>query len=275
MAVVISSEFVLNEAEAAIPLSHPRILYDDIWRTGTISASTEEEGFEAVNVADSLTWDYWRPTALPATLDVQLSAAADVDYALIASHTLGSTGSTVSAQYHDGADWVELFPEYSPGVDKVLAFLFDSVTASRFRFTLDGANSPQDAPSIGIVMMGVALAMQRGVTLNHHPITMQRRTVARPQLSEGGQLLGRSIVRQGVMGNIAFQQLEADWLRAKFDPFVESARVYPFGWVWHPVTYPAEVALLWTPAGKEDIHPEHAGLPDRMNVAFDVDGIVE
>lgn len=283
MAVVISSEFVLNEADAAIPLSYPRILYHDVWGGagtesgvgGTISASSEESGYEGEHVADYFTWDYWRPTSLPATVEVQLDAAADVNYALIAGHTLGSTGNSVTPQYHDGSGWVDLADEFSPGTDHVLAFLFESVTASRFRFLVDGSNSPDDMPSIAVAMMGTALAMQRGVTLNHRPVTMSRKTKARPQISETGQTLGRSIEREGVATEIAFENIEADWLRANFDPFIESARVYPFGWVWHPVSYPSEVAFLWTPSGKEDIVPEHAGLQDRMNVAFEVEGIVE
>jgi hypothetical protein len=271
MAVVISSELVLNPSEA-IPLSYPRILYQDIFREGTITASTEEADAPAENVADGLTWDFWTPTALPATLEVQLGAAADVDYAWLGPHTLGTNEVTVKGEYHDGADWVTMFDEYSPGTDRVVAFLFEQVTASRFRYVFSGLGG---MPSIAIAMMGKALAMQRGVTLNHAPITLQRVTKASPHTSEGGQTLGRSILRQGVKTSIEFENLQTSWLRTYFEPFMESARVYPFGWVWSPVNYPAEVALCWTPAGKEDIRPEHSGLPDRMNVSFDVDGVIE
>jgi len=276
VAVVISSELVLNEADAEIPLSYPRILWDDIFRASasTITASTEDADFPAANVADGLTFDFWKPTALPAWIEVNANTAVNVDYALLV-HTLGSNECSVLFQYHDGSGWVDLIDEYAPGTDRVLAFLFDEVTASRFRFYVDGDNSPQQMPAFKIAMAGKALAMQRGVTLNHRPITLSRKTVARPQVSEAGALLGRSIRREGVMTEIAFESIEADWLRDKFEPFIESARVYPFGWVWHPSGYPAEVALVWTPSGKEDIRPEHAGLPDRMNVAFDVEGIIE
>lgn len=274
MAVVISSDLVLSEAEAEIPLSYPRILYDDVWRTGTVTASSEDTDAPAANVADGLTWDFWMPSDLPSTIEVQLTEAAVVDYALL-QHTLGSSECTVSGEYHDGSGWQPLFDEYSPGTDRVLAFLFEPVTASRFRLSLDGENSPQQMPSISIAMMGTALAMQRSVPLDHGPITMQRRTMAMPQTSEGGKLLGRSIRRQGVVGRIEFQYLQAAWFRTYFEPFIEAARVYPFGWVWKPIDYPSEVALLWTPGGKEDIRPVMAGLQDRMNVAFDVEGVIE
>lgn len=271
MAVVISGELALSETPATPALAYPRILYDDIWRAGTITASSEEDGFAAVNIADGFTWDFWRPESLPATIEVGLPNAVDVDYAFIASHTLSSSGCAIVGEYYNGSSWVEMFPEYSPADDKVLAFLFDEVFSNRFRFSIDGS----DIPSIAIGMMGKVLRMQRGVTLNHQPITLSRKTVVRPNVSEGGHTLGRTIRRKGVATQIVFEHLEADWVREFFDPFIESARVYPFGWVWHPVTYPQEAALLWTPAGKEDIRPAHDGLQNRMSVEFDVEGIVE
>lgn len=282
MAVVISSELVLNEAEADIPLTYPRILYHDIFggagtqtgEGGTITASSEDDDFPAENVADYLTWDFWKPTSLPATLEVQLDEGVEVDYGLLV-HNLGTAGCSVQLAYHDGSGWVDLTDEYSPGTDRVLAFLFEAVTASRFRFTFSTDTFPPVMPSIAIAMMGKALAMQRGVTLNHAPITLSRKTIARPQISEGGRLLGRSIRREGAFTEIEFAQLEAAWLRQYFEPFIESARVYPFGWVWHPVSYPAEVAYVWTPSGKEDIRPEHSGLQDHLSVAFEVEGVIE
>lgn len=278
MPVVISSDLVLgDDVSLVVPLSHPRILWDSILRRDgvVITPSTEQAGFAGANVADSLTWDFWRPTTLSATLEIEITASEECDYALIAAHTLGTAECTVRFDYHDGTDWAVWSEEVSPGNNKVLAFLNETVTASRFRLLLSTSAFPIIIPSIGIVQIGKALAMERGVTLNHRPITMQRKSVVRPQLAERGAVLGRSILRQGVQSEIEFQQLRDWWLRANFDPFIEAARVYPFGWVWAPVAYPAEVAFLWLPAGAEDIHPEHAGLQDRLQVRFNVEGIVE
>lgn len=272
MPVVISSDLVLNDTIEP-PLSYPRILWHDIWRDATITASSEQEEFPAQNVADGLTWDSWKATTLPAWIEVTLAEAEDIDYALLL-HTLGSNEAIVTVQYHDGAEWVDI-AEVAPASDRMLAFLFEPVFASRFRFFIAGENSPEQIPAIKVAMMGRALAMQRGVTLDHAPITLSRRTVARPQISEGGQLLGRSILREGVATTIRVENLTANWVRRHFEPFMEAARTRPFGWIWHHEDYPAEVAYVWTPSGKEDIRPQHAGLPDRMNVEFEVEGVIE
>lgn len=276
MAVVISSGLVLSAAGAAIPLSYPRIMWDDVFRRATVTASSAATGFEAANAANGLTWDYWRPTTSPAWLQAELSEAEEVDYALIAAHSLGSEAVSVKPQYYNGSSWVDLASEYLPGTDRVLAFLFEPVISNKFRLYLSGSdNSPEGFAAVGVAMMGKALAMQRGVVLNNTPITMSRRTQVFPQLSEGGQLLGRSIRREGVMGRIDFRYLEHEWFRTNVEPFIESARINPFGWAWAPTDFPAEVALLWTPSEQPDIIPEYAELPNQMHVGFDVRGIVQ
>lgn len=276
MPVVISSEVVLGAAPA-IPLTHPRILWDTIGRRSgiVITPSTEAAGFEGVNAVDERTFSFWRPTALPATLEFQITAAEECDYAMIAAHTLGTSQSIVSFESYDGASWQAWSAQVSPGSDKVLAFMNARVTANRFRLKVDSNAVSPAMPSVGVVYIGKALAMERGTPLNYAPITMRRKTEARPQLADKGALLGRSIQRQGVVGEIAFNYLTASFVRASFDPFIEAARTHPFGWVWAPIDFPAEVAYLWTPSGSEDIRPDYANLQDRMNVKFNVTGIVQ
>lgn len=273
MSIVVSTDFVLGGAPS-VPLSYPRILYDDIWSAGTITASSEGSNTEATNVADGMTWDFWRPTSLPATISIQTVSGVEVDYALIAAHDLGTNEVSIKVQYFNGSTWADLTAEYLPGDDKVFAFLFDQVTASQFRLSLNGDNSPEQLPSIGVVMMGKALAMQRGIPLNHIPVSMAGKTTIKPQISEGGRLLGRSIRREGVKTKIEFQYLTADWVRVNFLPFIEHARTRPFGWIWSPSDFSADVGLLWTPSGKEDIRPVYAGVQNRMHVSFEVEGII-
>lgn len=271
MALVISSEVVIGtpeEEEALQPLSYPRILYHDILRIPgtTVVASSESTDFEAENVGDYLTWDFWRPAELPATLTITTPEAETVDYALIAAHTIGSTMTAVKLEYFDGSDWVALF-ETAPGVDNVIVALFDAVTTNQFRLSLAGSS----IPSIGVVMLGRALAMQRKLYQGHGPITLSKRTVKLPNRSEGGQWLGASIRREGVQTSISFAHLTASWVRSKFEPFIESARKYPFGWVWRPEEFPAEVAYVQAIG---DIRPTNSGPRDMMSVTFEVEGLI-
>lgn len=251
-------------------LALPRLLYDDVFSDGTVSATSEDTDAEAENAADGLTWDYWRPTSLPARLEVTLTEVREVDYLMLAAHDLGTNEVSVKPQYYDGG-WVDIPAEYMPGTDNVLAMLFETVESTRFAIYLDSETSPEQLPSISVAMMGRALVVPRGQPLNHRPARWSRRTEVRPVVSEGGLFLGRSIRRDGVEFNIRFQHLDADWVRSDMQEFIDHARTKAFGWLWHPQDYPAELAYVWTRDG--DIRPEHAGLPNRVNVSFGVYGV--
>lgn len=273
MALVISSDLVLGSTDLAIPLTYPRFFYESFFRTGTVTASGEEsEEFAVENaILDPATWNFWRPDLMPATLTVELASAAPANYALLVAHTLGTDGVTVTVEYldEDGSPetWTEL-GEALPGDDRVFAILFEETTARQFRLTFSGAT----IPSIGVAMLGKALAMPVGTTLDHGPITLAGKTVIQPNVSEGGQFLGRSIRREGSATEIAFRALTAAFVRNEFAGLIEHARTKPFGWAWAPEDYPAEVAYCWT---SDDIKPVHAGLQTYLDVAFDVDGLLD
>ena len=89
---------------------------------------------------------------------------------------------------------------------------------------------------------------------------------------EGGQWLGRSIIRKGVTTSYQWRHLKAAWYRQYFDPFVKSARTTPFFIAWRPETYPNEVAYAWA---KSDIRPSNMGIRDFMEVTLSVEGLTD
>jgi hypothetical protein len=93
--------------------------------------------------------------------------------------------------------------------------------------------------------------------------------VIRPNKSERGQWLGRSIIRGGSAGSWSWRHLKADWYRTYFDPFVESARTQPFFIAWRPETYPV-AAYCWT---EGDITPSNMGVKDFMQVTLEAEGL--
>jgi hypothetical protein len=270
MAVVITSNIITGAVQLAVPLRNPRLMYESHYRTGTVTASGEASAeFTADNATlDPATWNFWRADAMPASLEVELAQAAPADYLLLAAHTLGTEQATVVLEHWDGGLWTEIH-QVLPGNDRVLVVLFDEVTDTKFRVRLTGAT----VPSIGVVQLGKALAMPVGVTRDHGPITLQRRTRHETSVSGTGQFLGRSVLREGVATNITFGPLAASFVRDEFQAFVDHARADgPFGWAWNADEWPAEVAYVWAGA---DVTPAHAGLPGDLNVAFDVEGLLD
>lgn len=266
MAVVFSSSLVVSANAGSVkPLTHARIMYHNLIPGSEVTGTTESAGFEADAVQSYDTYDRWLPTEIPATLTFQLSQASTLDYVFIASHNLGTSGSALVVEHSpDGIDWIEASPERVPSDNTPLAFLFDEVEALYIRIRITSA---LEIPRIGVVMAGKALAMERPIYGGHSPITLSRQTEIRPSRSEGGQWLGRSVVRKGYATSYEWQNLSASWYREFFDPFVQAARSQPFGIAWRPETFPNEVAYAWT---NSDIQPSNSGASNLMSAGFSV-----
>ena len=267
MSVIIANNLILSPPEDAPPLTHARIGYRTIWRKAgaTVTASSEEADFPASAAAQELTYEFWRPTSLPATWEVDAGEPVTVDYCGIASHTLA--GNTVEVQYFDGDDW-QTVSDVVTGDDTPLMFLFGPVEAQRWRIQI----SDGDVPSVGVVFFGQTLAMQRSIYGGHSPLNLSRSTTREPNRSDRGQWLGLSLVRRGISTDFSWQHLTAAWYRANFDPFVEYATQSrgTFFIAWRPVRFPAEVGYCWV--DQDDVQPSNMGQRDLMQVDMTVRG---
>lgn len=241
-----------------------RIGYRTIVPDATVTASSEAPDFPASAVAHPLTYERWRPTAAPAELLIDAGGWVDVDYVAIAAHTIGSADATVViAHSQDGEDWTDAMV-IDPDSDNAIMALFEQVTARYWRIQIS------EVAEIGVVYIGRALVMQRGIYGGHSPGTLSRQTEISPTRSVTGQFLGRSIVRQGFNTSYEWSNLTAGWYRQEFDPFVEAALRRPFFIAWKPDRFPDEVLYAWC---NDDIQPSNMGKRDLMQVGFAVEAV--
>ncbi len=157
--------------------------------------------------------------------------------------------------------------QYSLVDDSPIMFLITPGLMHRYwRIEVTGPTPP----SIGVVFMGAALAMPRPIYGGHSPIDLSRQTVIRPQRSEGGQWIGRSIVRSGFGTSFDWQHLTPAFVRDELDLFIEDARRFPFFLAWRPSTF-AVAAYVWT---SQDIQPSNMGVgKGLMAVSLSVEGL--
>jgi hypothetical protein len=249
--------------DPTIPLSHSRIGMNNIVRDGTVSASSASTGFPASAAKNPLTYEFWRPASSPATWTVNALTAKEVDYVGIAAHTL--SGRAVTVQYStDNSTWINV-QTHNPTNNSPIMFLFAPITAQYWRISVTGGIF-----SIGVIYVGKALEMQRACFAGLSPINFSRNSIVRPNRSEGGQWLGRSLVREGSSMSVSFRHLDYDWYKDNFDPFVEQAREYPFFFAWRPDNYPETVGYVWT---ADDISPSTMGIRNLLEVGFDMQGL--
>lgn len=114
-------------------MAKPKFLYDNVFKQ-TIVASSVAAGFAAANVADWRPYTWYKPGALPATLDVDCGAPRDVDYALLYGHDVGSQNAGVEifgSDYPFGG--ANLFPspeDMSSGWTKSGVSVVDNATTA-------------------------------------------------------------------------------------------------------------------------------------------------
>lgn len=253
---------------------NPRICYNNLAKDASVTVSTETTGFVGTNTQNALTYNFWKPTALPATIEYDIGTQTTVDFCGIAAHNLGTSGCTVTLQYDDGmspASWVTIDSQ-APSDNSIILFLFDSIASNKFRLLVEAVDSNSTVPALGVVYLGQQLAMPLEMYGGHTPITLSKTTVVRPQTSEGGQWLGISKIRQGAATTIDFSNLTASWLRSNFKPFMDDAIDNPFFWAWRPTSFTSEVAYCKT---NGDIAPSNTGQADLMQVSFSVNGRLE
>jgi hypothetical protein len=244
-------------------LYHARIGWQNLTFGRTPTASSSATGRLPIAATYPTTFEYWRPSALPATWTVDLGTAQTVDYLGLVGDMNGATVTLQSST--DNSTWTTV--DTRTGVtDRINMMLFAPVTARYWRITVD-----VQFVNLAVVYLGQALAMQRRIYQGHTPLTLSRDTELSNNMSEGGQYLGRSIIRKGASTQATWQHLKADWYRANFDPFVKAARTMPFFIAWRPVQYPGELGFVWVDG---DIAPDNTGPRDFMSVGMGFRGLI-
>ena len=199
----------------------------------TISASSEAAGFAAVNVKSRLTHSGWKPAASGAQyLNVTASAGKAVDYIGLAAHTLASKAAVIDLEYSDdGASWTSILGGYAPISDAPFLLLFAAQERLRYRLAVTPGGA--ELPTVGVVMLGARLALQRGIYVGHRPAPFNRKNRFNIDLSEGGQILGRAVVRQANETEVDLRRITPAWERAYLAPFLRAAEEQPFFFLWN------------------------------------------
>lgn len=266
MGVLFESGYSLPSGDH--PVTHARIAHSSNWFAGgVIAASTTAAGFFADAPDNSLTYEKWSPTALPATWETDLGSAKEIDYCAIAGHTLGTNGNTLQVQYDStgGGVWIDVINTAITD-DEPIFCIFEPETFQKWRIRISGGFEPE----IAVIRFGAALQMERPIYGGHTPINMNRKTTVRSTKSELGQWLGRTKIRNMLSGEFQWNNLTSDFVRANIDTFIQAIETEPFFVAWRPATF-TDVNYCWTmenPSG-----PTHAGPRDLMPFSVNVEAL--
>lgn len=222
------------------------LLFRNVLAEGTLAASTEAADGAAANALGPQTYDYWTPTAVPATLAVTLADDVECDCAAIVAHDLGSKGATVEVQYYDTATtaWVTA-QTVTPTDDSTILMIFPAEESDQWRFRVTS-----HIASIGVAMIGPRLLIPGGTQASYTPLNLALDIELMPSVSIAGQFLGTRINRMGAGASIALSTQERAWIEGAFAPFIAHYNGgQPFVWASCPNALKDDVSYCWRSGG--------------------------
>lgn len=267
MSVVFESGYTLPGADQ--PLTHARIAHSGQWASPTITASTTDADYFTKGPDNSLTYERWKPTALPADWEADFGGAYSADYCVVGAHDLGTQGCNVKVQSWNGATWDDVIGTTAISDDSPIMFIFEprtTPTQYRLRVTSGSGN-----PTIGVIKFGQALQMPRAIFGGHTPLKFSRRTTLRQTLSETGEFLGQTKQRSALMTDFAWNNITAAWIRTNWAAVQTALETEPFFIAWRPSEY-SEVGFCRAQGVPV---PTQTGVANMMQVAISAIGFAD
>lgn len=244
--------------------------YDSLFlrSDGAVAASAEDTGFPVENATNWLTYSGgWQTSVVgDQTITVSfLSAQSVAGYALF-KHNLGDIGGAVKLQYSD--DGILFFDvtgsAMSPANNRTIFFVFteDTHPVWRLVFTVPAASTL----IVGQAFVGPLLQVFGGPETGWTPPNLAFNDDFVNSRADGGDFLGRSLIRKGAKTSFNVSAVPADWVRTHWEPFLEVAQLQPFYYSWDSVHFPSEVAYCFTESNvKKPVYQTQAHLQLRLD----------
>jgi hypothetical protein len=224
----------------ATDTSSAMVLFRNVLAEGTLAASTAAADGAGANALGPQTYDFWVPTAMPATLAVTLGSAVSCDACAIVAHTLGSSGATLIVQYFSGT-W-QTVGSFAPTDDADLLILFPAASSTQWRIQVTGST----IPAIGVAMIGPRLLIPGGVRAGYVPTDLAVSVELMPSVTIGGQFVGTRVNRRGAGTTAALVPQERTWIEGAAAPFIAHYNEGgTFIWASAPAILTNDMAYCW------------------------------
>lgn len=248
----------------------PRIGYRNLFREGTVTVSSEDPDHPKELAYDGFTYDGWRGTGGSPTeewIRVQVPAGSpteSADYMAIAAHTL--QGATLTPQRSaNGTVWTNLESPFVALSNRPIVWEWTEVAAEYWRLLIQGAPG---TVHLGAIHVGRKLTLPRGFAAGWQPPSLNEQVEYSNTMSEGGQILGRNVIRRGSTveaqtNHMLYTLAREDWLT-----FVEAAEQYAF-FFWRVIESEAEIVY----GGLDARSAEFSSRGKFVNARFSMSGI--
>jgi hypothetical protein len=206
----------------------PRIGYANFFRDGTVTASSEATGHPKELAFDGFTYDAWQSTGgATEWLKVQLPAAQTASYMAVFGDLAGC--QLTPQRSTDGASWTNLDGAYTAPDGRPTVWEFADVSDVYWRLLIENATG---ALSVKAIHVGPMLVLDAGLPTSWMPPTLNEDIAYTNTISEGGQILGRNIVRRGAITDVESRNVDYTFARNEWAALMDVADLYPVFFWW-------------------------------------------
>jgi hypothetical protein len=230
-------------------LNNPLICWNNFLEasgvTLTTDGGTEQDDGAAINATTGTTYDYWKavPSGSAVNLQFDFNATRSPDFAAISAHNIADLGGTIAFQRWTGSTWTGVGTgAVTPTKNEAIGFYFEESGSTRWRLRITNVSSNQEV-QIGVIFVGRALQVPQRIYQGYDPHLRPNMVDLNTNVSEGGNLLGSTVVRKGLMLSAEISHIQPSFSRNEnsVDGFLRFVDHYNAGkgfyWAWRPGTY--------------------------------------
>lgn len=243
--------------------------------TVTTDGGTETADGAAINATTGTTYDYWQANASGSAVNLQVvfNTTRAPDFAGISAHNLADLGASIAIQRWNGSSWegVGTGP-VTPATNEAIGFYFDASGSTQWRFRVTNIVSTQ-VVRIGVAFLGDAMTMPQRIYQGYTPTLRPNQVALQTNISEGGNLLGSTVVRKGIRLGAKFSLIRRGFVRnddstTGFLNFIDHFNAgKPFYWAWRPSRYGD---LYWAWRDGAVVDPTNSGPTTYQSLSLDM-----
>lgn len=249
----------------------PCVLFDNLFLRGTVTVSSETTEGPKQNATNEGTYNFWQPSALPATYQVSLPSSMEADSLALVAHNLGSNGTTVTiSSSNDGTTWTER-ASYTPTDNKTKMIVWKPASAFFWRAVFTGGSG---SLFVGVLMLGARLVFPGGVRPPYSPLWLSQDVELLVSQTMSGQFITNREIRRGASTQISLVAFERNFVEEDLLPFknhYDSGKA--FIWAAGPCVFDKDVSYAWRQSGAE-MKPTFDETGNWMSVTMSVEGYV-
>ncbi len=251
--------------------------YDSLFlrSDAVVAASAEDVGFPVENATNWLTYGGgWRTSVVGQnTMTVTFLGAESANAYALFKHNLGDIGGTVKLQWSDdGVGFTDVAgSEKTPADNKCIFFVFDSIAHPIWRLLFTGIDALETL-IVGQAFIGPTLQVFGGPETGWTPPNLAFNDDFVNSRADGGDFLGRSLIRKGNKTGFSVSAVNATWIRTDWEPFLTVAQLQPFYYAWNTIAFPTEVAYCYT---EDNVQKPSYSNPAHMTIRLDFIALIE